>query len=102
MTGTRDSGPGRLDYGAVVEDYLARAGRITDEFAAALQKQVDVVGDLVKQVQEGNFGELRDLGDPGALREPGDRSDGASAADTGQSAQAALRPRQTREPRIFD
>jgi hypothetical protein len=99
MTGTRDSGPGRLDYGAVVEDYLARAGRITDEFAAALQKQVDVVGDLVKQVQEGNFGELRDLGD---LRESGDRSDGASAADTGQSAQAALRPRQPREPGIFD
>jgi hypothetical protein len=99
MTGTHDSGPGRLDYGTVVEDYLARAGRITDEFAAALQKQVDVVGDLVKQVQEGNFGELRDLGD---LREPGDRSDGASAADTGQPAPAALRPRQTREPGIFD
>jgi hypothetical protein len=96
MTGTHDSGPGRLDYGAVVEDYLARAGRITDEFAAALQKQVDVVGDLVKQVQEGNFGELRDL------REPGDRPDGASAADTGQPAPAALRPRQTREPGIFD
>ncbi|WP_010119951.1 hypothetical protein [Corynebacterium nuruki] len=96
MAETHDSGPGHPDYGAVVDDYLARAGRITDEFAQALQKQVDAIGDLVKQVKEGNFGDL------GELRESGDRSAGAPAADTGQPAPAVRRVREFREPGIFD
>lgn len=83
------TGPG--DYGGIVEDYLDRAGRVTDDFAAAMRKQVEVMDALVREVREGNLAALGDSG-AAAAKDPAPTSAGRSEH----------RGRGGRNPGIFD